>query len=76
MSIGKYVTNPGVIGAAAGALSTARRTQSMRKDWRRLLVWGVWLAGFALAIATVSMQEQDEEHELEQEAEKRRKKQR
>lgn len=76
MSIGKYVTNPGVIGAAAGALSTARRTQSMRKDWRRLLVWGVWLAGFALAIATVSMQEQDEEHELEQEAEKRAEKRR
>ncbi|WP_336991242.1 hypothetical protein [Leucobacter sp. VD1] len=75
MSIGKYVTNPGVIGAAAGALSTARRTQSMRKDWRRMLVWGVWLAGFALAIATVAMQEQDTEYELENEAAKRRKKQ-
>ncbi|WP_336651405.1 MULTISPECIES: hypothetical protein [unclassified Leucobacter] len=73
MSIGKYVTNPGVIGAAAGALSTARRTQSMRKDWRRMLVWGVWLAGFALAIATVAMQEQDTEYELENEAAKRRK---
>ncbi|WP_024356222.1 hypothetical protein [Leucobacter chironomi] len=80
MSIGKYVTNPGVIGAAAGALSTARRTQSMRRDWRRLLVWGVWLAGLALAIATVAMQEQDTEYEVEHEAakqaEKRRKKQR
>lgn len=76
MSIGKYVTNPGVIGAAAGALSTARRTQSMRKDWRRLLIWGVWLAGFALAIATVAMQEQDEEYDLEHEAEKREQKRR
>lgn len=57
MSIGKYVTNPGVIGAAAGALGTARKTQSMRNDWRRFLVWGVWLAGLALAIASVAMQE-------------------
>ncbi|SDQ54395.1 hypothetical protein [Leucobacter chromiiresistens] len=63
MSIGKYVTNPGVIGAAFGALSTARRTGSMRKDWRRYLVWGAWLAGLALAIATVSMQEQDEQEQ-------------
>lgn len=59
MSIGKYVTNPGVIGAAAGALGTARKTQSMQSDWRRYLVWGVWLAGLALAIASVAMQETD-----------------
>lgn len=65
MSIGKYVTNPGVIGAAAGALGTARKTQGMRNDWRRLLVWGVWLAGLALAIASVAMQETDSEHESE-----------
>ena len=61
MSIGKYVTNPGVLGSAFGAMSTARRTQSMRKDWRRFLVWGVWLAGLALAIASVAMQEEDAE---------------
>lgn len=61
MSIGKYVTNPGVLGAAAGALGTAKRTQSMRKDWRRALVWAVWLAGLALAVASVAMQEQDDE---------------
>lgn len=70
MPIGKYVTNPGVIGAAVGALGTARRTQSMRHDWRRFLVWGVWLAGLALAVATVAMQEQDDEFEAEAEAEK------
>ncbi|MFD5599627.1 hypothetical protein ACFWHR_06180 [Leucobacter sp. NPDC058333] len=63
MSIGKYVTNPGVLGSAFGVMSTARRTQSMRKDWRRFLVWGAWLAGLALAIATVSMQEQDTEEQ-------------
>lgn len=61
MSIGKYVTNPGVIGAAVGAVATARRTQSMRKDWRRFIVWGVWAAGLGLAIAAVAMQNQDQE---------------
>ncbi len=71
MSIGKYVTNPGVIGAAAGAVGTARRTQHMRKDWRRFLIWGVWLAGFALAVATVAMQEQDIEFEHELKATKK-----
>ncbi|GAB2549841.1 hypothetical protein [Leucobacter ruminantium] len=71
MSIGKYVTNPGVIGSALGALSTARRTQSMRKDWRRLLVWGVWLAGLALSVATVAMQEQDDEFEERRKLEKK-----
>ena len=62
VQIGKYVTNPGVIGAAFGAMTTARRTKSMRNDWRRFLVWGVWLAGLALAVAGVAMQEQDEEY--------------
>lgn len=80
MSIGKYVTNPGVIGAAVGAVTTARRTQSMRRDWRQILVWGVWLAGLALAIASVAMQEQDDEFDSAQETErelaKQRKKQR
>ncbi|MBC9954272.1 hypothetical protein ICM05_06365 [Leucobacter sp. cx-42] len=62
-SIGKYVTNPGVIGAAAGAFTTVRRTQSMRKDWRIALVWGVWAAGLALAIASVAMQDEDADFE-------------
>ncbi|RGE23663.1 hypothetical protein [Leucobacter sp. wl10] len=80
MSIGKYVTNPGVIGAAMGAVTTARRTQSMRRDWRRFLVWGVWLAGLALAVASVAMQDQDHEfdsaRDAEKELEKRQRKQR
>lgn len=70
MQIGKYVTSPGVIGAALGALGTARKTQSMRRDWRRFIVWGVWAAGLALAIASVAMQEQDENFELDAHAEK------
>lgn len=61
MAIGKYITNPGVLGAAVGAVSTARRAGSMRRDWRRYIVWGVWVAGLALAIASVAMQDQDRE---------------
>ncbi|MFV0432857.1 MAG: hypothetical protein ACK5LO_02575 [Leucobacter sp.] len=68
MSIGKYVTNPGIIGAALGAVTTLRQTQSMRDDWRRLLVWGVWLAGLAMAVASVAMQTEDEEYEAEEKA--------
>lgn len=67
MAIGKYLTNPGVLGAAVGAVGTARRAGGMRRDWRRFLVWGVWLAGLALAIASVAMQDKDREDELAQE---------
>lgn len=59
IAIGKYVTNLGVIGAVVGALSTARRTASMPHDWRRLIVWGVWIAGLVLAIAGVAMQDDE-----------------
>ena len=65
MAIGKYVTNPGVIGSTLGALTTARKTSSMRKDWRRYLVWGVWFAGLALSVAAVAMQEMDREFDSE-----------
>lgn len=61
IQIGKYLTNLSVIGAAVGALSTAKRTESMPRDWRRLVVWGVWAAGLVLAVAGVAMQERDEE---------------
>ncbi len=59
MHIGKYITNPGVIAAAAGALGTARQSRNMRRDWRRYVVWGVWIASLSLAIAEVAMQEPD-----------------
>lgn len=75
MSIGKYVTNPGVIGAALGAVSTAKNTQAMRRDWRRLLVWAVWIAGLALAISSVAMQEEDQDHAANDKAAKRAEKQ-
>lgn len=63
MSIGKYVTSPAVIGAALGAVSAAKRAGSIPNDWRRYLIWGVWAAGFALAIASVAMQKEDEEYQ-------------
>lgn len=70
MSIGKYVTNLGVLSAVVGAATTAKRTGSMRKDWRRFIVWGVWAAGLALAVAAVAMQETDADFEAESKARK------
>ncbi len=71
MSIGKYLTNLGVIGAALGALGTARQTQAMPRDWRRFIVWGVWAAGLLLAIVGVAKQIEDEQFEAAQEQEAR-----
>lgn len=65
MSIGKYLTNIGVIAALFGALGTVRQTQAMPKDWRRFVVWGVWAAGLVLAIVGVAKQAEDEEFEAE-----------
>lgn len=67
MSIGKYVTNASVIGSLIGAIGTAKQTTSMPKDWRRALVWGVWAAGLALAIAGVARREADDAFLAEQE---------
>lgn len=66
MQIGKFVTSPSVIGAAIGAIGTAKKASSMPRDWRRYLVWATWLAGFALAVASVAMQDQDREFEANQ----------
>lgn len=63
MSIGKYVTNLGVIGALLGVLGTMKQTQNMPRDWRRFIVWGVWAAGLLLALAGVAKQQDDEEFE-------------
>lgn len=65
MSIGKYLTNFGVIGALLGALGTARQTQSMPRDWRRYVIWAVWAAGLVLAIVSVAKQEEDRRYEEE-----------
>lgn len=61
LAIGKYVTNLGVLGAAFGAISTARRTREMPNDWRRLVVWAVWIGGLVLAIAGVAMQDREDD---------------
>ncbi len=65
MSIGKYLTNIGVIGALLGALGTMRQTQEMPRDWRRFVIWGVWAAGLTLAIAGVAKQQDDELREAQ-----------
>lgn len=61
MSIGKYLTNAGVLGALLGALGAAKQAQQMPRDWRRVLIWGVWAAGLALAIASAAKQQEDAE---------------
>lgn len=63
MSIGKYLTNFGVIAALLGALSTMRQTQGMPRDWRRFVVWGVWAASLVLTIVGVAKQADDEQFE-------------
>ena len=63
MAIGKYLTNMGVIGALVGAMGVSKQTQSMPRDWRRIIVWLVWAMGLVLAIAAVSKQPEDEAYE-------------
>ena len=72
MGIGKYLTNFGVIAGLLGALSTMRQTQSMPKDWRRFVVWGVWAAGLVLTIVGVAKQPEDEQFEEDQKEAERR----
>ncbi|MGK0742273.1 hypothetical protein ACSHWG_10395 [Leucobacter sp. Z1108] len=62
MSIGKYLTNAGVLGSVFSAFGAAKQAQQMPRDWRRFLIWGVWAAGLALAIASAAKQQQDEEY--------------
>lgn len=63
MSIGKYVTNLGVLGAAVSALGVLRQTRTMAPDWRRSMLWVVWLAGLVLAIAGVAKRDEDRRYE-------------
>lgn len=65
MSLGKYVTNFTVLTSLIGALTTIRQTSHMPKDWRRLVVWAIWLLGFVLAVAGVAKQVDDERLETE-----------
>lgn len=66
MKIGKYITNIGVISAILGAIGVMRQTKNMPTDWRRFLLWGVWLLGVVLAIAGVAKQEEDRQFAEEQ----------
>lgn len=60
MSIGRYVTSLPVIGAVLGVFGVAKQTQRMPRDWRRIVVWVVWLAGVVLAVGSVAKREEDE----------------
>lgn len=65
MSIGKYLTNIGVLGALMGVISVSRQTRNMPHDWRRYLVWGTWILGLVLAIAGVAKADEDEQYQAE-----------
>lgn len=62
MAIGKYITNVGVITTVLGGFGVAKQTKNMPNDWRRFLVWGVWGASVALAIASVAKSDQDTDY--------------
>ena len=59
MKIGKYVTNPGILGSLAGAIGVSKQTKEMSHDWRRYVVWLVWLLGVVLAISAVVQEDDD-----------------
>lgn len=61
--IGKYVTNIGVISAFLAVFGVIRQSRQMPKDWRLGIVWGIWLFGLILAIASVANRERDEAFE-------------
>ncbi|RRD61758.1 hypothetical protein [Leucobacter sp. OH1287] len=61
MRIGKYITNFGILSSLAGAIGVSKQTKNMPKDWRRYVVWGVWLAGVVLTIASVKLADEDKE---------------
>lgn len=65
MSLGKYLTNLTVLASLLGAIGTARQTSQMPKDWRRVLVWVIWLAGLVLALGGVAKQLDDERYEAD-----------
>lgn len=54
MKLGKYVTNIGVISSVIGAYGVYKQTKNMHPDWRRYIIWLVWLLGLVLAIGTVA----------------------
>lgn len=59
MKIGKYITNFGVLGAVAGAYGVMKQTKQMPSDWRRYVIWTMWLLGVVLAIAGVAKRQDD-----------------
>lgn len=59
MKIGKYVTNPGILGSLAGAIGVSKQAKEMPHDWRRYVVWLVWGLGVVLAVAAVAQDNED-----------------
>lgn len=65
MSLGKYLTNLGLLGTVAGAYGVVKQTKNMPNDWRRFVVWGIWLLGVVLAIAGIAKEDEDSQYRRE-----------
>lgn len=63
MKIGKYITNFGVLGSAVSAVGVMKQTKQMPSDWRRYLIWAMWLLSLVLAVARVAKQQEDYDFE-------------
>lgn len=59
MKIGKYLTNLSILSSVGGAYGVWKQSKSMPRDWRRSVLWIVWLLGVVLAVASVAEEERD-----------------
>lgn len=64
MDVRKFLLNPGVLTAVAGAVGVYKVTKDAPMNWRSLLLWGSWGIGVALAVGSVV--EQDRQVRLEE----------
>lgn len=60
----KFLLNPGVLTAVAGAAGVFKVTKDAPMNWRSLLLWGSWGIGVALAVGSVL--EKDRQVRLEE----------
>ena len=49
----KFILNSSILGALFGGVGVVQATRNGPRDWRLILMWGIWLATVAVAIGTV-----------------------
>jgi len=60
----RYVLNPAILGAVAGAIPVIRQSVRGPRDWRLALAWVGWGINVAIAVGTV-VETVREQRELE-----------